>query len=279
LRSPRFQRMAPKPSVENFLDLLEEMAPRRISEEWDNPGLQVGDPSMAFDRVLLSLDPTHGAVKAAAQRKAQVLLSHHPLLFRPLSCLDRTRYPGSVLFEALKSGVSLIAAHTNLDAAQGGLNDMLAGLLHLENLLPMHGGQYPSGALTGLGRIGFLPQPATLSATAKMVKSVLSIERVRVAGDMEAMVKRVAVVAGSGGSMLQTASDMGADLLITGDVGHHHAMEAIHMGMALVDAGHFQTEKAAIRLFSEALKAAMERRRWDVLVETFDAEEDPLRYA
>jgi dinuclear metal center YbgI/SA1388 family protein len=259
------EEMTVRPRVADLVELLEELAPSRRAQEWDNPGLQVGHPSTEADRILLALDPTLQAVRETVRRKAQVLLSHHPLLYRPLSCLNQEIYPGDVLTEALASGVSLIAAHTNLDSAEGGLNDILAGLLQLTEVKGLQETREPEAGRAGLGRIGFLPQPMALSAIARSVKGVLAAERVRVVWTQDTVVRRAAVVAGSGGSMIRIAAQMGAEVLVTGDVTYHQALEAIQVGMALIDAGHFQTEKAALGPFAARLRSEMANRGWDVL--------------
>jgi dinuclear metal center YbgI/SA1388 family protein len=254
-----------RPRITDLLDLLDEIAPSSTSEEWDNPGLQVGNLFGETDRIVLSLDPTLEAVRETAGRRAQVLLSHHPLLFRPISCLDRDRSPGNVISEALTNGISLIAAHTNLDVALGGINDILADLLDLTDLQFLQ--KTSKGGDAGLGRIGTLPEPMTLGRFTELLKATLSADTVHVVGEADVMVNRVAVVGGSGGSMVPVASQMHADLLVTGDVTHHQALEARNLGLALIDAGHFRTERAALKAFAGRLMSALKERHWDAEVE------------
>lgn len=270
--------MTRTPRVADLIKLLEELAPARNAQEWDNPGLQAGHPSADAGRILLALDPTLQALREAVRRKAQVLLTHHPLLFRPLFCLNRETYPGDILTEALISGVSLIAAHTNLDAAEGGLNDILAGLLQLKEVQGLQETQDAGAGRAALGRIGLLPRPMSMSAVARSVKKALLAERIRGVWSEDAVVRRVAVVTGSGGSMIRIAAQMGAELLITGDITHHQALEAMQIGMALIDAGHFQTERAALKPFADRLRSELANRRWKVRVEVFEDERDPFHY-
>jgi dinuclear metal center YbgI/SA1388 family protein len=274
----RLREMGTRPRVADLIELLEELAPSRCAQEWDNPGLQVGRPSSEAGRILLALDPTLQAVREAARRKAQVLLSHHPLLFRPLSCLNQEIYPGDILTEALASGISLIAAHTNLDAAEGGLNDILAGLLQLTGVQGFQETREAEAGRAALGRIGLLPHPMTASAMAQSVKRILSAERVRVVWSEDTLVRRIAVVAGSGGSMIRVAARMGVELLVTGDITYHQALEAIQVGMPLIDAGHFQTERAALEPLADKLRSEMAIRHWEVLLEVFEDEKDPFHY-
>ena len=121
------------PGIRDFLALLDEVAPMRFAEEWDNPGLQVGGHPGPITTCAMALDPTIAAIKRARKLGAQVLLAHHPLLFKPVSRIDQARYPGSVIHEAIRSSIHVVAAHTNLDAARGGINDILAESLELRD--------------------------------------------------------------------------------------------------------------------------------------------------
>lgn len=263
------------PNLDDFLDLLEELAPARLAEPWDNPGLQVAVNVSELRKVFLALDPTAAALQRAAQRKAQILLTHHPLIFRPLSRVDVRTYPGDVIAEAIGNEIALLALHTNLDAAPGGINDILAGLLGLENVDVLQPLENAAGA--GLGRIGDLPAAMPLEAFRRSAAESLGIESLALIGvKPTGEVRRVAVVGGSGGSLAATAREKGADVLLTGDIGHHHALEAAERGLILVDGGHFGTEKAAFRIFGSKLREAAAERDWDVSIEVDEGEIDPM---
>jgi dinuclear metal center YbgI/SA1388 family protein len=121
----------------DIITLLDEIAPFSNAEEWDNPGLQVGSPSSEIKKILISLDPAIDALRKAKDINAQLLLTHHPLIFNKLSNVNSEEYPGDVITEALTSGISIVAAHTNLDAARNGINDILAEMLNLQNVKPL----------------------------------------------------------------------------------------------------------------------------------------------
>ena len=264
-----------KPKIKDLLELLEQIAPARLSEEWDNPGLQVGSLSGEAEKIIVALDPTLEAVQEATRKNAQVLMSHHPLLFRPLSRLDRDRYPGNVIALALAGSISIIAAHTNLDAAQGGINDALSFLLGLNDVKPL---QAAAGdGQSGLGRIGTLAEPMTLEGFSRKVREKLDAQQVRVVGNPGSRIRTAAVVGGSGGSMILSAHSMGADALVTGDVTHHQALEARSLGLAVIDAGHFCTERKALSFFAENLRKGLRGNGWDVDVQLFQ-EKDPISY-
>ena len=264
-----------KPETQDLLALLEKLAPSALSEGWDNPGLQVGSLSGKMDKILLSLDPSLEAVEEAIRLGAQVLLSHHPLLFRPVAQLNRDIYPGNVITRALAGSISVVACHTNLDAAEGGINDILADLLKLQGVKPLP--IAPEGGEKSLGRIGALAGPVTLGRLSLDVKDLLSAPRLRFVGDSGSLIRTVAVVGGAGGGSITSAHRMGADVLVTGDVTHHQALGAKQLGLSLIDAGHFCTEKTAFTHFAERLKHSFKANGLKVEVSIFE-EKDPFTY-
>jgi dinuclear metal center YbgI/SA1388 family protein len=266
------------PKLKDILDLLEETAPPNKAEDWDNPGLQVGALSQEIRKVFFALDPTLRAVKEATKKEAQLLLTHHPLIFQPLSTINREVYPGSVIFEAFKNNISIVAAHTNLDVAQGGINDMMAQLFHLQDVEVLQVMEGSMGEDIGLGRIGNVKESMSLSAMIELVQSVLGAKGIRIVGSKTHKIRRVALVGGSGGGMVLTASERGADLLITGDVGHHDALEAHARGLAVIDGGHFYTEKAALELFASRFRGLIGEHGWEVDVAIYKDEKNPIQY-
>ncbi len=285
------------PRLADLMEILEEIAPVELAESWDNPGLQVGSLDHNIQRVVLSLDPTVQAVEYAGSLHAQLLLTHHPLIFKPISSIRDGDYPGGVVYEAIRQGLSIVALHTNLDAAHEGINAILAKLLGLEEVEPLcQAGvaQGPKGspfahdelgaeedrkkspAKTGLGRIGDLASPLALSEFVITAKRILGLDSVKVVGEDSRIVKRVAVVGGSGGSLIKEAWARGADLLVTGDVSYHQAREAEFLGLAVIDGGHYATEKVAFREFSRELQRQVTARGWDVDIIFNEDETDPL---
>ncbi|MFH1243416.1 MAG: Nif3-like dinuclear metal center hexameric protein [Pseudomonadota bacterium] len=250
------------PRLRDILELLEEIAPSRLAAVWDNPGLQVGSYSQEIRKVFLALDPTLRTLRRAQDRDAQLLVTHHPLILKPLSRVDINIYPGEVIFEAVRGEISVVSAHTNLDVARGGINDILAGLLDLRDVAVLEEREGEYGV--GLGRIGDLPEPAGLLVVVERVKGILGSRNVNVAGKGGDRIRRLAVVGGSGGSLVSLAFDRGADLLLTGDVSYHHALEAESLGIALLDAGHFSTEKTAFRVFGKDLGERFQAEGWEV---------------
>ena len=266
------------PELKDILDLLEKIAPSTTAEDWDNPGLQVGRLSQEIRKILVSLDPTFEAAQEASKRNAQLLLTHHPLIFKPISHLDWEIYPGNVIFEAFENGISIVALHTNLDVAPGGINDMLADLFQLNDVEVLQPRDNFKTRDAGLGRIGTLSEPVRLSILVEKVKTLLGAQELRFVGDENRLIRQVAVIGGSGGGMVSIASKKGADLLITGDIRHHDALEAGHHGLALVDGGHFCTEKASLTLFSKRFRDTLNETGWNVQVEIYKEEKNPIQY-
>ncbi len=262
------------PTLKDVLELLEELVPSRLAEPWDNPGLQVGSYAQVIRKVFLALDPTLRSLRAAYRRDAQLLFTHHPLILKPLSKLDISAYPGEVILEAVKEKISVVSAHTNLDVAKGGINDILSGLLDLRDVEVLREMDGEDGV--GLGRIGDLDEPSPLSVVVERVRKILGSINVNIGGKTDNRIRRLAVVGGSGGSLVSLASSRGADLLLTGDVSYHHALEAEFVGIALMDAGHFFTEKAAFRVFGKNLGKRFVAEGWEVDLEVDEDETDPL---
>ncbi|MBN1627287.1 MAG: Nif3-like dinuclear metal center hexameric protein [Deltaproteobacteria bacterium] len=266
------------PLLKDILNMLDEIAPFSGAEEWDNPGLQVGFVSDVIKKVFISLDPSIEALRKAGETGAQLLLTHHPLIFSGIKRIDPDIYPGDVIAEALTSRISIVAAHTNLDAAKDGINDILASMIGLQNTEALIEKNGSGKSLDGMGRVGNLSVPMTLTAIARNIMDVIGSTGLMVLGDPDREIKRVAVLGGSGGSELSHASGKGADLYVTGDVRHHEALTARSLGLALIDAGHFNMERAAMLAFADFLRDKFNERGWDIIVEIFKDESAPMTY-
>jgi len=265
-------------TLKDVLKILDEIAPFSAAEEWDNPGLQVGYLSDEVGKVLVSLDPTVSALKKAVKSGAQLLLTHHPLMFKGLAKINPEAYPGDVIAEALRSRISIVAVHTNLDVAKGGINDILAELVGLRDLEALIKKEGSADALEGLGRVGNLPQPMSLTAIARIVMDIVGSDGLMVMGAPDREIRKVAILGGAGGSELNYASQKNADLYITGDVRHHEALMAETLGLALIDAGHFNMERAAMHVFADRLKDRLKGLGRGLVIEVFKDEETPMRY-
>ncbi len=260
------------------MKILDVLAPFSAAEEWDNPGLQVGSVSDEINTILVSLDPTMRALQKAGEMNAQLLLTHHPLIFKGLRCINPEIYPADVIAYAIRSRLSVVAVHTNLDVAKGGINDILARMIGLKDMEALVRSEDHGDAINGLGRIGNLSEPMLLKTVAKTVMDAVGSDGLMVMGAPDSDIKRVAILGGAGGAELKQASEKGADLYITGDVRHHEALLAQTLGLALIDAGHFNMERAAMCLFADVLRNRFKDLNWDVTVETFKDETAPMKH-
>jgi dinuclear metal center YbgI/SA1388 family protein len=264
--------------IEHILKWLDAFAPFHFAAPWDRCGLLVGDPMAAVERVLVGLDPTSETVREAEHLKCQCLVTHHPLFVQPLKAVRLDQFPGNLIFRALCRGVNLVAVHTNLDVSAGGTNDTLAAMLALHSLQPLEveASHRQSARYVGLGRIGMLPRAVPLKAFAEEVRRAAGGRPVRVVGDSERWVLRVALCTGSGGSLVELAAREGVDVYVTGDVKYHEAQRAVEEGLALVDMGHFASERIMVVPLAEYLRsqAALEQVELEVL--TAGCEEDPF---
>jgi dinuclear metal center YbgI/SA1388 family protein len=262
--------------VVDIADLLEKRASSHLAEAWDNPGLQVGSLSQDIRKILVSLDASEQALQEATKRGAQLLLTHHPLILAPLRSVISDRYPDMVVIEAAKRGISILSAHTNLDRALGGINDMLADLFGLLNVEVLEKSNKPHEEGMGLGRIGQLPEAQRLSTFIAKIKADLEVDTVGLVESERSEISRVAVVGGSGGSLIPLAARLGAHVLVTGDLRHHEALEAKHLGIAVVDAGHFNTERAGFQRFATRFKEELRVMNLDVTLEINGGERDHI---
>jgi dinuclear metal center YbgI/SA1388 family protein len=264
--------------VKDILEWLDAHAPFHLAAAWDRCGLLVGDPMAVVDRALVALDPTLETLREAEQLGCQCLVTHHPLFLKPLEAVRVDQFPGRLVAMALRSGVNLVAAHTNLDVARAGTNDTLAGMLSLDSLEPLEvdPALCREELYSGLGRIGLLPRAVPLKAFAQEVQRVSCGARVRVVGDPSRPVSRVALCTGSGGSLVELAAKVGVDVYLTGDIRYHEAQRALEEGMALVDMGHFASERIIVAPVAEVLRSQAAAGRLGLEVFTASREEDPF---
>ena len=360
---------------------IEELAPLHWAESWDNVGLQVGDPAAAVQRVLVALELTDPVLEEAEQRACELVVVHHPLIFRPLKALRSDNRAARRLFRLIRGGIALYAAHTNLDQAPGMTNDTLAaaaGLtehevikqvgeeryvklvvfvpqghedtvrdalaragaghignyshctfqspgtgtflplegtnpflgqqgklekadeLRLETIVPESAAQravramiaahpyeevaydlYPlanPGKVRGHGRIGRLAQPVSLTDLAGRLKGALKTEAVRIVGDPARMITTVAVGAGAGADLIRPAAARGADVLVTGDVKYHDAQDALDLGLAVIDVGHYHSEAGAMGSLAAYLRERLAADGHAVEVMEAEAGRDPFQF-
>ena len=244
-------------SCQVVMNALERIAPRHLAEDWDNTGLLVGSYAQKMERILVALDVDDTVVAEAIERRADMIVAHHPAIFRGMKQL-RTDLPlGRRLAALLTHGIAVAAAHTNLDITRGGVNDVLAARLGLEKLSSFITTAQTDGSAESLGRIGTLPTPVAIDDFAHSVCKRLGVSHVRLVRAADRPVRRVAVVGGAGAEFIDTAVRRGADVYVTGDVKYHEAQRAAEQGMHLIDAGHFGTEVPVLPVLADLLRAEL----------------------
>ena len=226
--------------IAELIESLEEWAPQTLAESWDNVGLQIGEPRADIAGVLVTLDVTREVLGEAHELGANLIISHHPLIFQPLKRIDTQSPPGSLIELMIRGKMNLYVMHTNLDSAPGGVNSILAERLGLEDTAVLRLADPPNDGC-GLGILGSLEEETTLEEFVVKVEDSLKVAALTYAGAPESTLRRVAACGGSGGSLLEEAVSKGADVYVTGDLGHHDFLAA-QGRMALIDAGHFETE-------------------------------------
>lgn len=232
-------------TIRDIFDALCSIAPLELQMEFDNAGFQIGRAEREVQRVLLALDATDAVVEEAEEFGAELIVTHHPLLFFPLRSLtdlDPTQKRALTLAE---KGIGLVSMHTNLDIAEGGVNDVLIRLLGAEPETPLD---------EGCGRIGTLPQTMELSEFLEVCKKRLHVPVLRYADGGKA-VRRIAVMGGAGAGSLEYAVKAGCDTYVTADIKYHQFQHAAELGLNLIDADHFYTENPVISELAKRLSA------------------------
>lgn len=367
------------PRLQDIIGLLNQFFPPSLAEDWDNVGLQVGDPESFIRRAVLALDPSEKVMQAAIDANAEAVICHHPLLFKPLKRVATTDAVGRTVRLAIRHDVSVFSLHTNLDRGRQGLNDWLGRQLGLQKCQPLlqgnsgelvklitfvprdhvdavltvlfkagagQIGNYDScsfrhsgtgtfrpgegtnpflgrigeleqadeirletivprerlGRVTrrlleahpyeevaydlvplenrrpdiGLGRIGLLAEPTTLQEFASQVRAALGADHLRCVGSPAGEIRKVAVCGGSGASLLFEAQRQGANALVTGDIKYHEARQAEELGIALIDAGHFASERLMAGHLAALLTEEGRQRRWETEFLPLQVEQDPF---
>jgi len=379
--APFFFRIEGTPLLEaiQIFDLIEGLAPKELAESWDNVGLMVGTGKTRVNKILLALDPTISAIQAAHEAGAQLLLTHHPLIFHPLNKIDLTEPTAAAAALAIKLGITVYSAHTNLDAAPDGVSWALARRLDLqdvallspgpdssshtklvvfvpigyekavrdalflagagrigayngcsfsmrgqgtftplENATPFIGQRGQSERVaesrlevlvdnrnlegtvqalleahpyeevaydlyplvdpvisTGIGCIGQLNNEHNIDELVEIVKEKLEINRLRVAAGVDGPLQVAAVVGGSGGGYVAQARARGAQVMISGDFSYHQAREAESLGICLIDAGHYATEKPILFELASRLSKLLETEDINIEFKVFAGDRDP----
>ena len=239
--------------IHDLVSSIDAMAPFTSAADWDSVGLQIGDPRRILESTAVAHELTDSVVDAAIDRGVTLVVTYHPLVFRPLTSVTERPGPEGRVLALINAGVAVVAVHTNWDVAPGGTSDSLATALSLEDVAVFGTGgeerNHASNPMEPIGRIGTFE--GSVDGLVKAATDLGGIVRTTPLED--ASVRRVALLPGSGGSFVGAAADAGADVLITGDISHHDARHALDRGMAIIDAGHAATERPGVRALYAAV--------------------------
>ncbi len=241
-------------TVTDVEQLVGGIAPYELAEEWDNVGLLVGHAQAQVTRVLVALDLSMGVVEEAKALGAQLIVTHHPIMFSARKRLTDVDREGRLMLALAEAGIAHIAAHTNLDSAPGGVNDILMAAMGTENVRG-----------EGFVRAGDLPEGMTLGALAQRARTKLRAE-VRVYGASDTAVHVLGCCSGAGGGEVALAKALGADCFITGEIRHHEALDAVDGGVCVLEAGHFETENPVCEVLRTALQKAADEVEYNLTV-------------
>lgn len=238
--------------ISDIISAIEDVAPLSLQESWDNSGLQIGRRDTECTGVLIAVDPTEDAVAEAAERGMNLLVTHHPLIFKPLRHLTGDTPAERAAELAIRRGIAIYSAHTSLDKAPQGLNTEAAKLLGLTDVEPLLPDPTLPGA--GLGAVGTLPTPLTLSAFVGRIKAAFGSPVVRCSdnraiGKEEGLIRRVALCTGAGGSMIPDAIAAHADAFLTSDTRYHDFLDYGRRDILIADIGHHESESCAREIF------------------------------
>ena len=232
-------------NVKEIYDRLCQVMPESLREEWDNDGIMCApDGSLEVKRALVTLDVTENIVDYAIAHRFDLILSHHPLIFKPIGSVSEDTHVARKLIKLIRNGISVISLHTRADKVSGGVNDILCDILKLENVESFGEG--------GIGRIGTLSEEATMEDFSYLLKGLLDCDGVKVA-DACIPVQRVALVGGDGKDFVNDALHAGADTFVSGRISYNMMVEAEEMGMNMLEAGHFFTEFPVCSYFQSLL--------------------------
>lgn len=230
-----------------LIEAFEGLAPLSFQEEWDNCGLLIGSAKKEIKKVYIALDATDEVIEDAIAKEVDVLLTHHPLIFKGLKSITDEEMIGRRVMKLLTHNMTYYAMHTNFDVAV--MADLAADYLKLTNQEILDRTQ----ECHGIGKIGFLPYEMDLSQLCEYIKDAFELENVKVFGQKE-KIKKVVIMPGSGKSYIKNAIQVNADVMITGDIDHHTGIDAVAEGLVVIDASHYGIEHIFVNYMKEFIE-------------------------
>lgn len=266
-------------TVKDIINKIEDFAPLGFQQSYDNSGFSVGSTEAEVTSIIFAMDCTMDVIDEAITSGANLIVTHHPLLFRkPNSITDETLI-GRKILKLIQNGINLYSCHTNLDVTSGGLNDLLMELLNFDSYESIFSSKTDEFSKNnGIGRVGLIKNGILLSELCEGIKEKLNLTHIRVCGDLNILIKKVAVINGSGNDLISEAFLSGVDCVITGDTTYHYASDYKELGLAIVDAGHFETEWLPFIYFGKNLQRELATIGYENKIYFSKQSESPYKY-
>jgi dinuclear metal center YbgI/SA1388 family protein len=266
--------------VRDIDKIMEERAPSKLKEDYDNVGLMVGDMESEITSILVALDCTMQVINEAKEKKCNFILTHHPLLFKKPANITKDTLLGKKIIEIIKNDTNVYSSHTNLDSVKGGINDTIMKLLGFDkyNTIELSEKRDCEDQVSGIGRIAELREAVTVDEMCHRVKECLNIPFLRYSGSGDKKVKKIAVINGSGQSYFNDAKKLGADCIITGDTTYHYVSDLEEEEIAVIDAGHFGTEWPAVEILAKWLNNIIELKGYKNSVFISESNKNTYKY-
>lgn len=238
----------------DYIEKLEKIAPKKDAEDWDNSGLQIGNVDDEITGILLTLDLSEEAIDIAIQKGLNLIITHHPFIFKPLKNIDFTTSKGKTIKKIINNNINIFTMHTNLDIASEGVNFALAKAIGIKNYEILKTTNTSDGEILGYGGISEIEE-CNVYEYAEKIKRYLMCPFIKVyCKDSSKLIRKIAFCGGSGSSFILDAVKEQADLYITGDINYHDAQYAQEFDLAIIDAGHYYTELPILKEMNKHLK-------------------------
>ena len=237
--------------AKEIIKLINDFCPQNLAYSWDNVGLLSGDENKEVKRVFVTLDTNLTTVEEAISKKADMIVSHHPILLGGIKRIDYSNAEGKMIKLIIENDIPVFAAHTNMDTAKGGINDKLAEMFDLTDIEILD--QHTENPNAGLGRLGNLKAEMNFTKFSKLCSKILNTP-IRASGDENKIIRKIAVASGSCSEIIPLAKDRGADAIVTGDLKYHNTIDMTYLDICIVDAGHYPTEICVMDIFADILK-------------------------
>jgi len=261
----KFKKNVEAVTVGDIVEIIEKQIPVTLQEEWDNSGLLIGFEEKVVHTIFTCLEIDDKVVAEAKDKNADMIITHHPLIFNGIKALNDSDYKGGIIMDLIASGISVYSCHTPFDKIKGGNNDIIMGLLGVSGVKNLCGQDVVSAAKmidrneeADIGRTGELAEAMTFKEVINLVadKLDLSIRQIHAAGDLDKMISKIGCCTGAGSDLAHLAAGCGCQVFITGDVKYHEAQDVVQAGLCIIDAGHYGTEK----FFGEAMKRILDKK-------------------